>query len=102
MCGVQAASTVVQSDCSTIHVVPAGVCAVQAAGAVRFVAGAIRPVHHVTSCTRNSEELHRKQHIGLSWTFQLIYHCFIFYIISFHLLIYVVVLIITAVHYCTI
>jgi len=46
MCGVQPASTVVQSDCSTIHVVLAGVCAVQATSAVRFVAGAITPVHH--------------------------------------------------------
>ena len=32
-CEVQAAGTVVQSDCSTVCV-PAGVCAVQAAGAV--------------------------------------------------------------------
>ena len=45
MCEVQATSTVVQLDCSTIHVVLAGMCTVQAASAVRFVAGAIMPVH---------------------------------------------------------
>jgi len=44
-CEVQAAGTVVQSDCSTMCVL-AGVCAVQATSAVRFVAGAIAPVYH--------------------------------------------------------
>ena len=54
----------------------------------------------VTSHIRNSEELHRKRNIGPPWSFRPIYHCFIFYIISFDLLIYVVVLIIT--YLCTI
>jgi len=45
----------------------------------------------VTSHIRNSEVLHRKRNIGPPWIFQPIYHCFIFYIISFDLLIYVVV-----------
>jgi len=43
--------------------------------------------HCVTSHTRNSKELHRKQNIGPPQIFWLIYHCFIFYIISFDLLI---------------
>jgi len=57
-------------------------------------------LHSVTSHIRNSKELHRKQNIGPPQIFQLIYHYFIFYIISFDLLIYVVVLIIT--YLCTI
>jgi len=44
-CEVQATGAVVQSDCSAICVL-AGMCAVQAASAVRFFAGAITPVHH--------------------------------------------------------
>ena len=41
----------------------------------------------VTSHIRNSEELHRKRNIRPPQIFQPIYHCFIFYIISFYLLI---------------
>jgi len=40
----------------------------------------------VTSHVRNSKKLHRKQNIGPPRIFRLIYHCFIFYIISFDLL----------------
>jgi len=40
-CEVQAASAVVQSDCSAVHVCRQACVQFQAAGAVRFVAGAI-------------------------------------------------------------